>query len=112
MMQDPTATTVRSALRKALLLGAALCLTPAIAAVEKEAETAKPAASKKSTKKKTTTSKKAEEQKPGPLADFGKEEASPEVVHIANWVSYTRNNQKKAFVVVDKKQARMYLFEP
>jgi hypothetical protein len=34
------------------------------------------------------------------------------VVHVANWVSYTRNNQKKAFVVIDKKNAQMYVFEP
>jgi hypothetical protein len=106
-MQDLLATPLRSALRKALLLGAALCLTPAFAAVEKKPETAKAAVSKK-----TKTSKKAEEQKPGPLADFGKEDAPADVVHVANWVSYTRNNQKKAFVVIDKKQARMYLFEP
>ena len=122
-MQDLPAFTLRSALRKALLIGAALCLGPAFAAVDKhpapskaKAATAakkhaKPAAARKSTKK-TTTSKKAEEQKPGPLADFGKQDAPAEVVHVANWISYTRNNHRKAFVVIDKKQAQLYLFEP
>jgi hypothetical protein len=123
-MQDLLASPLGSALRKALLLGAALFLTPAFASAEKKAapvkpkasvtvakKDAKPASAKKSTRK-ATTSKKAEKQKPGPLADFGKEDAPAEVVHVANWVSYTRNNQKKAFVVIDKKQARMYLFEP
>jgi len=54
---------------------------------------------------------KAKTQPPGPLADFGKEEASDEVVHIANWASHTRNHQKKAFVVIDKKNARLYVFD-
>lgn len=113
-MQYLFATPLRSALRNALLLGAALCLTPAFAAEEKKAsaEKAKPVASTKATKKPTKAVKKAAAPKPGPLADFGKTEAPADVVHIANWVSYTRNNQNKAFVVVDKKQARMYLFEP
>lgn len=121
-MQDLFASPLRSALRKALLLGAALCLTPAFAATDKEASPAKAKATiakkdakkggSKPVKKPTKTAKKAEVPKPGPLADFGKTEAPADVVHIANWVSYTRNNQNKAFVVVDKKQARMYLFEP
>jgi lipoprotein-anchoring transpeptidase ErfK/SrfK len=57
------------------------------------------------------TAKKAPEPKFGPLADFGKADAPQEVKHVANWVSYTRNNQKKAFVVIDKKAARMYVFD-
>jgi hypothetical protein len=56
--------------------------------------------------------KDAGEPKPGQLADFGNANAGPEVKHLANWVAYTRNNQKKAFVVIDKKQARMYVFDP
>lgn len=56
--------------------------------------------------------KKAQDTKPGPLADFGKEAAPGDVVHVANWVSYTRNNKKKSFVVIDKKAARMYVFDP
>jgi lipoprotein-anchoring transpeptidase ErfK/SrfK len=71
----------------------------------------KPVAAAKSGKK-TVARKEAEPQAPGPLADFGKVTASPEVVHVANWVSYTRNAKKKAFVVIDKKNAQMYVFEP
>lgn len=56
--------------------------------------------------------KSAEDLKPGPLADFGSASPSPDVVHVANWVSYTHNNKKKAFVLIDKKNARMYVFEP
>lgn len=70
----------------------------------------KAGAGKKSGKK--ATAKKAEEQKPGPLANFGSIEAPSDVVHTANWVSYTRNNKKKAFVVIDKKEAQLYVFDP
>lgn len=80
---------------------------------------AKSAQSAKKTDKKTdkkaaakTAKKDAAPQGPGPLADFGKVQASPEAVHVANWVSYTRNNGKRAFVVIDKKQAQLYLFSP
>ena len=69
----------------------------------------KAASGKKSGKK--ATAKKAEDLKPGPLADFGSIEAPADVVHTANWVSYTRNNKKKAFVVIDKKEAQLYVFE-
>jgi hypothetical protein len=56
--------------------------------------------------------RKAEDLTPGPLANFGNEAAPADVVHLANWVSYTRNNKKKAFVLIDKKQAQLYVFDP
>jgi hypothetical protein len=123
-MQTP----LTSAMRNALLLVAALSLAPAFAAGKAEPSTeaaktaAKPAPAKKAVKKaatgkksagtKTAAKKSAEDQKPGPLADFGKEDAPADVVHVANWVSYTHNAKKKAFVLIDKKQARMYVFDP
>ena len=116
-MQDLFATPLRSALRRCMLLGAAFCLTPAFAAAEKTSEPAKSKAAVVARKAaKASSGKKAgkaarKELKPGPLADFGKTEAPADVVHLANWVSYTRNNQKKAFVVIDKKNAQMYVFE-
>lgn len=70
----------------------------------------KKTAAKKAAEKKAAA-KKAEEPKVGKLADFGKASAPEDVVHVANWVSYTRNNQKNAFVLIDKKQARMYVFD-
>jgi hypothetical protein len=33
------------------------------------------------------------------------------VAHLANWISYTHNNYKRPFVLIDKKQARMYVFQ-
>lgn len=75
----------------------------------------KAAAGKKSDKKadkKAVAKKEAEDLTPGPLADFGKVDAPADVVHVANWVSHTRNNQKKAFVLIDKKMAQLYVFDP
>jgi len=78
----------------ALLLGAALVGAPAFAASH------------------GATGKKPARTAPGPLADFHGEAAPADVTHVANWVSYTRNNKKKAFVIIDKKQAQMYVFDP
>ena len=107
------------ALRKALLLGAALLIAPAFAAprspvlIEPSAFVAT-AEGKKAAKKTTTAKKKdkAEAQKPGPLADFGEANPPPDVLHVANWVSHTRNHKKKAFVLIDKKKAQLYVFDP
>lgn len=46
------------------------------------------------------------------LADFGAEQPSPDVRIMANWVLTTDNARKHAFVVVDKKDARVYVFAP
>ena len=126
-----------AALRKGLLLGAVLLAAPVFAApaapeasdpspmvqVADKQKGAKPKAkadTKKDAKaakggksgKKSTAKKKEEDLKPGPLADFGKAEAPDDVVQVANWVSSTRNAKKKAFVLIDKKNARMYVFDP
>ena len=123
-----------AALRNGLLLGAALLVAPAFAADEAKPAPDKPAASAKKVTKpnpdaaakksdgkkadaaksagtKSAKKKEAEPQKPGPLAQFNGVEASPEVMHVANWVSYTRNAKKKAFVLIDKKNARMFVFD-
>jgi lipoprotein-anchoring transpeptidase ErfK/SrfK len=71
----------------------------------------KPAVAK-AAKRKDATAKATQDQRPGQLANFGKASPSADVVHVANWVSYTRNNKKSAFVLIDKKQARMYVFDP
>jgi hypothetical protein len=122
----------------AVLLGAALSFAPGFAAAQAEAggdaplavktaagkktakakpkggskAGAKSASTKKAGKKPSTAKKEVEDKTPGTLAEFGKAEAPADVVHVANWVSYTRNNKKKAFVLIDKKQARMYVFDP
>jgi hypothetical protein len=112
----------RSALLlRAVVAACATCLVgSAFAATQKapekkEAHATAPAKAKAKPKSKAKATSKAEAkdtgQKPGPLADFGGTTASPEAMHVANWVSYTHNNGKKAFVVIDKKAARMYVFD-
>ena len=50
--------------------------------------------------------------KPGAPADFAGQAAPQDVVQVANWVSVTHNNGKRAFVLIDKKQAQLYVFDP
>ena len=45
-------------------------------------------------------------------ADFGAERASADVRFIANWVADSGDNQQLAFVIIDKKNARVFVFEP
>ena len=84
------------------------------AAVKAKPKSKAKSAAAKGQDKKATAKKKAspEDLKPGPLASFNGVDAPADVVHVANWVSYTRNAKKKAFVLIDKKQARMYVFDP
>ena len=46
------------------------------------------------------------------LADFRGEDPSPDARLVANWVAHTRNNKNHGFVIVDKKDARVYVFAP
>jgi hypothetical protein len=46
------------------------------------------------------------------LADFRGEDPTPEARLVANWALTTHNHGKHAFVVVDKKDARVYVFSP
>jgi hypothetical protein len=46
------------------------------------------------------------------LADFKDEDPSPTARLVANWVAGTNDNKKHAFVLVDKKDARVYVFQP
>lgn len=56
-----------------------------------------------------------EAAKPAPgvqLADFRGEDPTPDARHVADWVVHSRDNRKRAFVIVDKKDARAYVFSP
>lgn len=53
--------------------------------------------------------------KPAPavrLADFGSDQPSPDARILANWVLTTGNAHKHAFVLIDKKDTRVYVFNP
>src|SRR3954468_3190205 len=116
---------------QAVLLATAVLAAPGFAATAEKAPAqhanspkpaAKPAIAKKTTaakkvgkhgdKHKTVAAKDAKPQTPGPMADFGQANPSADVKQVANWVSYSRNAQKRAFVIVDKKAAQVYVFDP
>lgn len=46
------------------------------------------------------------------LADFRSEDVSPDTRHVANWVVHTDDAKNHAFVIIDKKDARVYVFSP
>jgi hypothetical protein len=44
-------------------------------------------------------------------ADFASETASPDAKRLANWVADSRDNGRHWFVVLDKREARVFLFD-
>jgi len=46
------------------------------------------------------------------VADFGGTAASSDAQYAAQWVVQSRDNQGMAFAIVDKKDAKLYLFTP
>jgi len=94
--------------RNGVALGiAVVVLVPMLTAVWKrnhpEAPPARPA---------TQQMGAAPQQPPVQLADFRGEEASPDARLMANWVVATQNHRQRAFILVDKKEARVYVFAP
>lgn len=45
------------------------------------------------------------------LADFGDTSPSPEARHVADWVADSRDNANAEFIIVDKRDARVYVFD-
>lgn len=45
------------------------------------------------------------------LADFGDASPSPEARHVADWVADSRDNANADFIIVDKRAARVYVFD-
>jgi len=52
------------------------------------------------------------EYRPVRLADFGLVVPTADVRHVANWTVYAGDHQDKSFMIVDKKDARVYVFDP
>jgi hypothetical protein len=46
------------------------------------------------------------------LASFGTEHPSPDARHMANWVAASGDNKNMSFVIVDKKDVKVYIFDP
>lgn len=45
------------------------------------------------------------------LADFGVEKPSADARHVADWVADSRDNARVEFFIIDKKYARIYVFD-
>lgn len=91
----------RPSLATPLLLALALATAPCLAAGKHVPHAKKPHAGKSASPKNSH----------GPLADLRNVRASKDVVHVANWVSYTYDSQRRPFVIIDKKAAQMYVFD-
>ncbi len=48
---------------------------------------------------------------PRAAVDFGAEDASPDVRHMANWVVSSRDNQAMFFVILDKLNTKVFVFD-
>jgi hypothetical protein len=96
---DSDTAEIADGLRKGLLLGAAvlvLLLPPAISHFPSATDPAaapQPAAAARA-------------------ADFGNEQPSPDARHMADWIATSRDNKNMSFVIVDKKDAKVYIFNP
>jgi hypothetical protein len=91
------------ALRKGVLLGAAvlvLVLPPAISYLPSPRPT--PAAASSSPPRPPVIRR----------AEFGPEPASPLVRKMANWVVDSRDNRNMSFVIIDKTDAKVFVFNP
>lgn len=44
-------------------------------------------------------------------ADFGHEWPSPDARHLADWIADSRDNEKADFIIVDKRYAKVYVFD-
>ena len=106
-------------LRKGLLIGAALLLVivPPLR-MHKAQEAQRLAQQRQAQAAAAPGSTAAAPQAPGPgeptlrLADFRGEQPTPDARLMANWVLTTQDNGRHAFVLVDKKDARVYVFTP
>ena len=49
---------------------------------------------------------------PARVADFRQERASDDVTRMAQWVLDTRNNRSLSFMIIDKKNTKIFVFDP
>jgi hypothetical protein len=113
--QEPQRSEFVDALQKGLLLGlgvAVLVVPPLWMKTHQEKAETPVAVAPRATA--PTTPPQQRSPAPGVvrLADFSGEEPTPDARLVANWVVHTANNKQRAFVIVDKKDARVYAFSP
>jgi hypothetical protein len=105
--EPPARSEFADAMRKGLLLGAAVLLLvlPPVVTYRHLNPTAPQSHSVQST----------QPQIPRPairLADFGAETPSVATRQVANWIVDSRDHKTMSFAIVDKKDARVYVFDP
>lgn len=103
------------ALRKGILLGAAILVLvlPPMWLAKRQPERAPPPAAVVQQPAAPALPAEPPRNDAAPrLADFGGEQPAADVQLVANWAAHTRDHRKHAFVIVDKKQARLYVFGP
>lgn len=101
-----------NAVQKGLLLGAAVLalVLPPAGVVRKAA--APPQVVERAAAPPQAAAPAMPEYGPVRLADFGRVVPSPDVRHLANWAVHARDHQNKSFIIVDKKDASVYVFDP
>jgi hypothetical protein len=101
------------ALKKGMLIGAALLLVlvPAVR-MHKQEQPPQVATAPRAPVQPRTPAPPAARAPVIRLADFRGDEPSAEARLVANWVLTTGNAGRHAFVLVDKKDARVYVFGP
>jgi hypothetical protein len=91
---------IADGLRKGLLLGAAVLVLLLPPAISHFPPASHPAAAPPQLHPATR------------LANFGGEQPSLDARHMADWVATVDDNKKMSFVIVDKKDAKVYIFDP
>lgn len=103
------------ALRKGVLLGVAILvvvLPPMWLSRQRQAPVAPaPAITQKAPVPPTAPAPLAPEPPVTRMADFGTEKPSPDVRQVAQWAASTNDHKEMSFVVIDKKAARLYVFD-
>jgi hypothetical protein len=93
------------ALRKGLLLGAAILVVILPVRVAPPAGYSVPQAIERAIRRPM--------QPPAPRQpDFAGRTPSDDVRHMASWVLASADNQDKSFIIIDKKDAQVYVFDP
>lgn len=92
------------ALRKGLLLGAAILVVILPVGMAPPTRHATPHAIEGGISRQL--------QPPPRLADFAGRTPSRDARQMANWIVAAADNQRKSFIIIDKQEARVYVFDP
>ena len=108
----PSGSEFTDSLKKGLLIGAAVLVValPSWRMYQASKAPQAPVAGAKA-----PAAQRAERSIPQPtmrFADFGREDPSADAREVADWAVFTGNHGRHAFVLVDKKDARVYVFSP